>query len=88
MYICNCVGVSDRSIKKAVNEGATTVKQLRDQLGVASCCGKCACDAREVIFDTLLSRAERSQRVELTKQQVPQRASRAGVVPRYASATY
>jgi len=49
------MGITDKKIKSAVSGGASTVKQLRDQLGVASCCGKCAGDARELIFDTLLT---------------------------------
>ena len=61
MYICNCMGVTDKKIKSAVSCGASTVKQLRDQLGVASCCGKCAGDARELIFDTLLNNSAAMQ---------------------------
>lgn len=53
MYVCNCAGITTRQIQAAVIDGALTVKQLKQQLGVASGCGKCACDAREVIFDTL-----------------------------------
>lgn len=56
MILCNCVGVTERQVRAAVNGGATTVKQLKDQLGVASGCGQCACEARELIFDTMLER--------------------------------
>ena len=57
MYVCNCAGVTQRQIKHAVNEGATTVKQLKAKLDVASGCGQCACEARELIFDTMLENA-------------------------------
>lgn len=57
MYVCNCAGVTQRQVKQAVNDGATTVKQLKNELGVASGCGQCACEARELIFDTMLENA-------------------------------
>ncbi len=57
MYVCNCAGVTQRQVRQAVNDGATTVKQLKSELGLASGCGQCACDARELIFDTMLANA-------------------------------
>jgi bacterioferritin-associated ferredoxin len=52
MYICICKGITDGQIRRAVNEGATTLTDLRKQLGVASQCGKCACQASSVISET------------------------------------
>ncbi|CAA6816147.1 MAG: (2Fe-2S)-binding protein [uncultured Thiotrichaceae bacterium] len=49
MYVCICNAVTDREIKKAVKQGVNTFDQVRDQLGVASCCGQCESHAREVI---------------------------------------
>jgi bacterioferritin-associated ferredoxin len=49
MYVCICNGVTDREIRSAVEQGATTLECLRDQLGVASCCGTCACAAEELL---------------------------------------
>lgn len=53
MYVCLCKGITDRQIKEAVYEGATSVGQLRKCLGVASQCGKCGVSAREIIQETL-----------------------------------
>ena len=58
MYICICKGITDGQIRQAVNEGATTLTDLRKQLGVASQCGKCACQARSVISE---ARGDESQ---------------------------
>ena len=49
MYICICNQVTDREIRRAVKNGADCMVELRDQLGVAGCCGKCAGHAREII---------------------------------------
>ncbi len=42
MYICVCRAVTDKQIRQAVAEGASNLRALRAQLGVASQCGKCA----------------------------------------------
>lgn len=53
MYVCLCKGVTDRQIKEAIYDGATSVGQLRKCLGVASQCGKCGITARELLQETL-----------------------------------
>jgi bacterioferritin-associated ferredoxin len=42
MFICICNAISERQVKQAVAEGATTLADLQGQLGVATCCGCCA----------------------------------------------
>jgi bacterioferritin-associated ferredoxin len=42
MFICICNAITERQVKQAVAEGATTLADLQGQLGVASCCGCCA----------------------------------------------
>ena len=50
MYICICNGIRHSEIVEAVTEnGCHTLDHLRVELGVASCCGKCADDAEQVI---------------------------------------
>jgi bacterioferritin-associated ferredoxin len=47
MYVCICQQVTDREIKQAIENGACTIRDLKEQLGVATQCGKCcecACD--------------------------------------------
>jgi bacterioferritin-associated ferredoxin len=53
MYVCVCNEVTDRQIREAVQAGATRVRDLRHQLGVASQCGKCGPSARCVLEVTL-----------------------------------
>jgi bacterioferritin-associated ferredoxin len=52
MYVCLCNAVTDRQIREAVDEGAQSMRALRQQLGVASCCGRCAPYAKQVLEET------------------------------------
>lgn len=49
MYVCNCNAVTEREIQGAVELGCHTLHDLRRDLGVATCCGKCAPDARKLL---------------------------------------
>jgi bacterioferritin-associated ferredoxin len=49
MYICICKGITDSQIRQVVSDGATTLADVRQQLGAASKCGKCACLVDSVI---------------------------------------
>lgn len=42
MYVCICNAITDRQIKETVAAGATSLTDLKNQLGVATCCGCCA----------------------------------------------
>ena len=53
MYVCICNKVTDHQIRHAVHQGASSLKEISAELGVASCCGKCKQCAREVIEDAL-----------------------------------
>jgi bacterioferritin-associated ferredoxin len=55
MYVCVCNGVTESQIRTAVNDGARSLRELRADLGVATCCGKCADCAQQVIHETLSS---------------------------------
>ena len=49
MYVCVCNAVTDKQIKKAAANGACSLEDLQDELRVATCCGRCADCAREVL---------------------------------------
>ena len=41
MYICLCNAITEKEVQQAIKEGAQSVKQLREKLMVARCCGSC-----------------------------------------------
>lgn len=49
MYICICNAVTERQVRACVDAGATSLDDLHIDLGVASCCGRCADTAREYL---------------------------------------
>lgn len=58
MYVCLCHGVTDRQIERAIDDGATTMKQLSTELKVGSQCGKCCQTTKKVLNSKLMQIAE------------------------------
>lgn len=53
MYVCICKGVTDSQIRQSLQNGASCLRDVRRELGVATQCCKCLPLAREVINQTL-----------------------------------
>jgi bacterioferritin-associated ferredoxin len=54
MYVCVCHGVTDTDIRRLVRtEGACTLRELSQQLGVATQCGKCGRCAKQVLCEAV-----------------------------------
>jgi bacterioferritin-associated ferredoxin len=53
MYVCLCKGITDTQIRAAIQDGASTLRELRNTLGVASQCGKCGILTRDIVRDSL-----------------------------------
>lgn len=54
MYVCLCHGVTDTDIRRLVRtEGVCTMRELSQELGVATQCGKCGRCAKEVLREAV-----------------------------------
>ncbi len=53
MYICICQGVTDKTIRKAVQQGISSLSQLQMTTGCATQCGRCTEQAEQIINDEL-----------------------------------
>jgi bacterioferritin-associated ferredoxin len=53
MYICLCNGVTDHHIVEAVEQGASSLCDLKAKLGIANCCGRCAECAQFILEEQL-----------------------------------
>lgn len=51
MYVCVCRGVTDREVREAIDGGARDLRDLEQQLGIATCCGQCAGCARRLVAE-------------------------------------
>ncbi|QAU35658.1 (2Fe-2S)-binding protein [Janthinobacterium sp. 17J80-10] len=49
MIVCVCNNVSDHKIRKAAEQGMSSLADLRTHLDVGTCCGKCHSCAKEVL---------------------------------------
>ncbi len=49
MIVCVCNNISDRKIRQAVEDGMSTLADLRQHLDVGTCCGKCHSCAKQVL---------------------------------------
>jgi len=53
MIVCICQNVSDKAIRQALEDGAGSMQEIRTQLGVGSCCGKCLPCAKTIVRESL-----------------------------------
>ena len=53
MIVCICQNISDHRIRQMATAGVTTMSQLRNELGVGTCCGKCHPHAKQVLRECL-----------------------------------
>lgn len=54
MYVCLCRNVTDKDIRQLVHtEGVTSMRELREHLGVAMQCGKCSRCAKDVLQEAV-----------------------------------
>lgn len=60
MFVCVCNAVTEKDIGSAVADGCRSLRELREQLGVGACCGRCCDCARGILKDNL--RAHTSHR--------------------------
>jgi bacterioferritin-associated ferredoxin len=67
MYVCVCNAVSDSAIRKAVENGVSSFRDLSFETGCGTQCGSCVPHARAVM-DTCL--AENGKPVSNVKLQV------------------
>jgi bacterioferritin-associated ferredoxin len=65
MYVCICNGVSDRRIREAVANGATSFEALQEELDVSTCCGCCEPEVREILAERLATRAKSEREAQL-----------------------
>jgi bacterioferritin-associated ferredoxin len=55
MYVCICRAVTDEHIRREVRNGADSLQEVCQRLGVASGCGRCRDCAADIVDDALSS---------------------------------
>jgi len=49
MIVCHCNGVSDRTLRRSIRSGVTTLSGLQEVCGAGSCCGSCTPTLRSLL---------------------------------------
>lgn len=58
MIICVCKAVSDRTIRRSVEQGdVVALRDLTRETGLGTCCGKCVPAARDVLHSALAAQS-------------------------------
>ena len=60
MIVCHCRCTTDREIRRAVRDGAVSLREVGNRCGAASGCGGCAGAVLEIISTELGSSAPRA----------------------------
>lgn len=55
MYVCICKAVTDKHIYAEIENGAMSYQEVRDKLGIGTCCGRCKPEAKQLIDDEVAS---------------------------------
>ena len=58
MYICLCEPVTDKQLRSAILDGASTMRELRQKLGVVKQCGRCAKATLAILEETLSGQSD------------------------------
>lgn len=61
MYVCLCKGITDTQIRAAIQDGANSLRDVRNALGVASQCGKCGILTREILRESVQDNAHEQE---------------------------
>jgi bacterioferritin-associated ferredoxin len=62
MYICVCRGVTERALREAVAQGACSIPELAERLGLGTGCGRCLEEALAHVGPEALTSARRRDR--------------------------
>ena len=53
MYVCLCKGVSDRKIRETVADGARSWREVQQETGCGTQCGKCTSVGKAITRDAV-----------------------------------
>ncbi len=64
MYVCLCHGITEEQIRAEIRNGACTMCDLRERLGVTTGCGRCSDCARAILIEHAMDRSQQGVTIE------------------------
>lgn len=71
MLVCHCRGVSDRQIKRAVKNGACTLRDVARETGAGMRCGGCRSNVAQVVQEALKAEFRATSAPSMIRLEVP-----------------
>ena len=71
MLVCHCRGVSDRQIKRAVKNGACTLRDVARETGAGMRCGGCRTNVAQVVQDAMKTEYRPSSAPSMLRLEAP-----------------
>jgi bacterioferritin-associated ferredoxin len=62
MIVCHCRGISDRDVRAAIDDGASTLAQVGMRCGAAQRCGGCRFAVADLLASAAAGDGERASR--------------------------
>ena len=56
MFVCNCNGINEKSVRNAISNGASDWKEVHAYYGCSPSCGKCECEMKLAIEEERIIR--------------------------------
>ncbi|MDQ3797088.1 MAG: bacterioferritin-associated ferredoxin [Pseudomonadota bacterium] len=64
MYVCLCHGITEEQIRTEIRNGACTMRDLRERLGVTSGCGRCGECAHAILTEHAMDGSQQGVTIE------------------------
>jgi bacterioferritin-associated ferredoxin len=61
MYVCLCTGVTEKTIREVLREGASTVEEVMYCTGAGTRCGSCAAGIAELVLEHEAAEGEQAK---------------------------
>jgi bacterioferritin-associated ferredoxin len=65
LLVCHCKGLTDRAVRRTVNDGACSVTEVTRTCGAGGICGGCRPAIQEIVDESRASYASRSAHAAL-----------------------
>mgnify|MGYP005838674863 FL=1 len=71
MIVCHCRGVTDRQIKRVVQEGAVSAREVAQATGAGMRCGGCRSNVNRVVSQSVERELRKAQSTSFLDLAVP-----------------
>lgn len=75
MLVCHCRGITDRQIRRLVNDGASSAREVARATGAGMRCGGCRSNVKQVVNDAVDEKFQKAHSSMASEILLPMAAS-------------